>query len=150
MISKAVELFAYSARKKGIKLECRVSPQIPAKLAGDELRLSQILINLVGNAVKFTAKGSVAVEVSSAEGDQGKTVLTFRVTDTGIGMREDELRQIFEPFTQADESTTREYGGTGLGLSISKKLVDLMNGSISAESREGEGSTFWFTVALDA
>ena len=149
MVSKAVELFAYGTRKKGIKLESRVDPQIPVKLAGDELRISQILINLVGNAVKFTAKGSVLVDVSSAEGDPGKTVLHFRVTDTGIGMREDALRRAFDPFTQADESTTRKYGGTGLGLSICKKLVELMNGSIGAESREGEGSTFWFTVALD-
>ena len=149
MLSKAVELFAYSARKKGINLECRVDPQIPAKLAGDELRLSQILINLVGNAVKFTAKGSVVVEVSSADGAPGKTVLCFRVTDTGIGMREDALRRVFDPFTQADESTTREYGGTGLGLSISKNLVELMEGSIGAESREREGSLFWFTVPLD-
>jgi PAS domain S-box-containing protein len=149
MISKVVELFAYSARKKGITLEYRMDPQVPAQLAGDELRLSQILINLVGNAVKFTAKGGVVIDVSSADGDPGKTVLRFRVTDTGIGMRQDALRQVFDPFTQADESTTRKYGGTGLGLSICKKLVELMNGSLGAESREGEGSTFWFTVALD-
>jgi two-component system, sensor histidine kinase and response regulator len=148
MISKVVELFAYSARKKGINLEYRMDPKVPAQLSGDELRLSQILINLVGNAVKFTAKGSVTVEVSSADGDPGKTVLCFRVTDTGIGMREDALRQVFDPFTQADGSTARKYGGTGLGLSISKKLVELMNGSLGAESREGEGSAFWFTVAL--
>ena len=149
MVAKVVELFAYSARKKGIDLAYRMDPKVPAQLAGDELRLSQILINLVGNAVKFTSKGSVTVEVSSAEGGPGKTSLRCRVTDTGIGMREDALRQAFDPFTQADESTTRKYGGTGLGLSICKKRVDLMDGSLGAESREGEGSAFWFTVALD-
>ena len=149
MISKVIELFAHSARKKGLKLEYHVDPQVPAQLAGDELRLRQILINLVGNAVKFTAKGCVALEVSSTDGPPEKTVLQFRVTDTGIGMREDALRQIFDPFTQADGYTTGKYGGTGLGLSICRKLVELMNGSLGAESREGEGSSFWFTVALD-
>lgn len=149
MVSKVVELFAHNAGTKGIRLEYRMDPQVPAMLSGDELRLNQILINLVGNAVKFTPKGSVTVEVSSAAGTQGKTALTFRVTDTGIGMAEHTLTEIFHPFTQADESTTRKYGGTGLGLSICKKLVDLMGGSLGAESREGEGSTFWFTVDLD-
>ncbi len=149
MISKVIELVAPGAREKGIDLECHVDPQVPAKLVGDELRLSQVLINLVGNAVKFTARGGVTVEVSSSSDVPGKAFLRFRVRDTGIGMQENALCQIFTPFTQVDESTTRRHGGTGLGLSICKKLVELMGGSLGAESRAGEGSTFWFTVALD-
>jgi signal transduction histidine kinase len=149
MISRVIKLLAWRAREKGIDLKCRVDPQVPSELVGDELRLSQILIYLVGNAVKFTAKGGVTVDVSSSGDVRGKTLLHFQITDTGIGMQEDFLCQIFIPFSRADESTTRKYGGTGLGLSISKNLVELMGGSLGAESHYGEGSTFWFTVALD-
>jgi CheY-like chemotaxis protein len=111
--------------------------------------LRQILTNLIGNAIKFTPRGSVQLHVLQDYADQKKTILRFRLCDTGIGIAADKQEQIFAPFTQADNSTTRRFGGTGLGLAISRQLAEMMGGSIGVESCEGAGSTFWFTVVLE-
>ncbi len=115
-------------------------------LSGDPARINQVLLNLMGNAVKFTDRGQIDVDVSILKRDEDRTLVKFSVTDTGIGLDEQEKKMLFTPFTQADESTTRKYGGTGLGLTISKLLVELMDGEIGTESQKGQGSTFWFSV----
>jgi signal transduction histidine kinase/ligand-binding sensor domain-containing protein/CheY-like chemotaxis protein len=145
-----LKLFEVRAAEKQLELTCRVAPEVPGVLAGDPYRLRQVLVNLVGNAIKFTERGQVLVkvEIDSQEGE-GVT-LHVAVSDSGIGIPDDALHAVFEPFRQADGSTTRRYGGTGLGLSICAALVDLMGGRIWAESAVGEGSTFHFTVRLDA
>ena len=131
---------------KGLSLQTEISPEAPDCLKGDPLRLEQILINLVGNAVKFTEQGTVAVAVQVAEpagsGDQGRVRLAFSVKDTGIGLSADQFDRLFEPFTQQDSSTTRRYGGSGLGLAICKRLADLMDGTIEATGMPGAGCTF--------
>ncbi|VXB79912.1 Multi-sensor hybrid histidine kinase [Massilia sp. 9I] len=134
---------------RGIELIFRVGPGVPARLVGDPLRLGQVLINLTGNAVKFTEHGEivVAVEVLKQEGRQ--VTLGFSVTDTGIGMTPEQLKRLFQSFSQADSSTTRKYGGTGLGLSISRRLVELMGGEISVTSSPQAGSRFSFTLPLE-
>ena len=133
---------------KGIELVFRVGPGVPQRLVGDPLRLGQVLINLAGNAVKFTERGEIVVAVDALPAEAGRVVLAFSVSDTGIGMSAEQVGRLFQSFTQADSSTTRRYGGTGLGLSISRKLVELMGGSISVESTPGVGSRFSFTVPL--
>ena len=135
---------------KGIELVFRVGPGVPQRLVGDPLRLGQVLINLTGNAVKFTERGEivVAVELRRAAGADGQALLAFSVSDTGIGMRPDQVARLFQSFSQADSSTTRKYGGTGLGLSISRRLVELMGGDIAVTSTPGVGSCFTFTVPL--
>jgi signal transduction histidine kinase/CheY-like chemotaxis protein len=138
-------LFALQAREKGIELDCLAEPDVPTRLRGDPGRLRQVLINLVGNALKFTSLGEVSVRVLLVGADQASARLRFEVRDTGIGVPADKLVHLFDPFTQADSSTTRRYGGTGLGLSVAKRLVELRGGIIGAESTEGSGSTFWFT-----
>ena len=147
--SEAIELFSADAQQKELDLSFTVAPDVPDNVVGDFLRLRQVLINLVGNAIKFTDRGSVAVK--SAAGSQlpgGKRECTFTVTDTGIGIPEDKKHLLFSPFSQADDSDTRSYGGTGLGLAISRQIVEMMGGTISFESTEGVGSTFSFTVPL--
>lgn len=142
------DLFAMKARQKGLEFTMMVAPDVPSLLRGDPGRLRQIISNLVGNAIKFTDEGDVAVGVSlDAEDDEWAT-LRFSVRDTGIGIAEGKLEDMFEPFTQADSSVTRRYGGTGLGLSICRKLAILMNGQIGVISKLGSGSTFWFTVQI--
>ena len=120
---------------------------VPDKVVGDAGRLRQIMLNLLSNAVKFTPSGSVSVSVSTLEG-QAAEMLHFEVTDTGIGLSREAQAKLFQAFTQADKSTTRRFGGTGLGLSISKRLVELMGGRIGLHSQLGEGTTFWFEIAL--
>jgi CheY-like chemotaxis protein len=142
------ELMAAKAQEKGLDLILRFSPDTPSRVVGDPGRIRQILINLSGNAIKFTSKGHVYLSVECEERTGGQARLRFSVADTGIGIPAGKLGHIFERFTQADASTTRKYGGTGLGLSISKQLVELMGGNIGVESKIGEGSRFWFTLAL--
>lgn len=145
-IEETVKNLAFLAHKKGLELSCRIHRDIPVALVGDPGRLRQIIVNLVGNAIKFTGSGEVVVEVDLKDEREDHAVLRVSVADTGIGIPADKQRKIFEAFSQAEESTTRRYGGTGLGLSISKKLVSLMGGEIWVESEPGKGSVFRFTA----
>jgi CheY-like chemotaxis protein len=134
------------ARDKGLALSSTVDPAVPDHLLGDPNRVRQVLLNLINNAVKFTPSGSVRVEVTLEKERARVVMLRFSVTDTGIGLTEEQSKLIFEPFRQADGSITRKYGGTGLGLAICSSLVELMGGSISVNSKMGQGSTFSFTT----
>jgi CheY-like chemotaxis protein/HPt (histidine-containing phosphotransfer) domain-containing protein len=146
VVESSVEMLAERADKKGIDLACWIEPEVPRRLRGDPVRLRQILINLVSNAVKFTEKGEVLVHVKRLEENPHRLVARFEVRDTGIGIAPEAMARIFQEFTQADGSTTRKYGGTGLGLTISQQLVSLMQGRIGVESTAGVGSTFWFEL----
>ena len=137
------------AQEKKLAIDYVVAPDVPPSFRGDALRLSQILINLVGNAIKFTTEGGITLYVDCYRRTDGKAELSFRVQDTGIGMSPEQQASLFQPFTQADNSVTRRFGGTGLGLAITKRLVELMGGSISIESTPQVGSTFQFNVLLD-
>ncbi len=137
------------AQEKGLEYICRIDPEVPTYVLGDPLRLGEIITNLVSNAVKFTEKGQVAVDVRPAGRTDTRIKLQFSVTDTGIGIPEDQLPNLFDAFTQADGSTTRRYGGTGLGLAICKGLAELMGGTLDVSSREGVGSVFVFTAWFD-
>ena len=148
-LQEAVQTLSLRARGKGLELNYRVSPAVPEILRGDPLRLKQIFINLLGNAVKFTAKGEVVVEVGCKSAGDKEVNLHIVVRDTGIGIPVAKQETIFEAFTQADSSTTRQYGGTGLGLSITAQLVHMMNGRIWLDSEEGQGSTFHIVVRLE-
>ena len=143
-----IKLLSFSAREKNLELVLLMDTDVPHCLVGDAKRLRQILTNLVGNAIKFTHKGSVLLHISIDAEDGERATLRFRVRDSGIGIPADRLDHIFEPFAQADSSTTRYYGGTGLGLAIARQLVELMGGHLGVESVEGEGTTFWFTADL--
>jgi signal transduction histidine kinase/DNA-binding LacI/PurR family transcriptional regulator/DNA-binding response OmpR family regulator/HPt (histidine-containing phosphotransfer) domain-containing protein len=136
------------AIRKGLEFVIDIDGAVPRILRGDPLRLGQVLVNLVGNAIKFSSKGHVVLRAESIEPNPGICTLHIAVSDTGIGMTEDELKRIFHPFTQADSSMARRYGGTGLGLAISKRLVDLMGGELRAESSPGAGSTFSFAASF--
>jgi two-component system, sensor histidine kinase len=136
------------AFRKGLSLESYIGENIPIVLKGDCSRLSQILMNLVGNAIKFTEKGKISLSVETLKDHEDKTELAFSVTDTGIGIAAGQLGKIFESFTQAGSTTSKEYGGTGLGLAITKKLVELQGGHIEVKSRPGHGSTFSFTLGF--
>jgi two-component system, sensor histidine kinase and response regulator len=148
LIEETLELVAEKAWHKRLELLCEIDPSVSGSLRGDPGRLRQILLNLVGNAVKFTAAGEVAVRVEQLAAAGEHAMLRFLVRDTGIGLAPDAAERLFQPFTQADASTTRRFGGTGLGLSISKRLCELMDGQIGVESIAGKGSTFWFTARL--
>ena len=139
-------IVGYLARAKGISLVVRMDEGVPRALVGDPFRLEQVLLNLAGNAVKFTAAGGVVIEVRPAGGDAASAELEFLVRDTGIGLSPEERDRLFRPFSQADASTTRRFGGTGLGLTICKRIVEHMGGSIWVESEPGRGSTFAFRV----
>ena len=152
MLASVVELFALKAAEKNIELYCEMSDQVPERVRGDETRIRQILINLVGNAVKFTEKGSIQIRVSvnvPEDGDPNKLQLSFVVKDTGIGIAMDKQHQLFQSFSQLDPAINRKYGGTGLGLAISKKLVELMDGAIGVHSEMGKGAEFHFTLLLE-
>ncbi len=148
MLEEMSDMLAIKANEKGIDYTHVIDPAVPAFLQGDPGRLRQILINLANNAIKFTDAGDVSVHVSVDDLCDKEATLRFTVRDTGIGIPADKVDSLFEAFTQADSSTTREYGGTGLGLAISAKLSEMMAGRIGVESTEGRGSSFWFTAVL--
>ena len=144
-----MELHAGQAANKGLELILDLDPSVPKTLCGDPMRLRQIALNLLGNAIKFTHEGEVAIKVTTESQEQRHIVLCFEITDTGMGITEEVQSSLFRPFVQADSSTTRKFGGTGLGLAICRRLVELMHGRIGVNSRPGEGATFWFTVKLE-
>ncbi len=148
-VEDVTELLSAKASAKGLELVVTYSPEAPRRMFGDPGRMRQILTNLVGNAIKFTEAGEIVVEVTWNTGGPDRPHFVVSVRDTGIGISEEKLERVFEKFTQADASTTRVYGGTGLGLSISRELTRMMGGRLSAHSRPGEGSTFWFTLPGD-
>ncbi|MGK2942940.1 MAG: EAL domain-containing protein [Immundisolibacter sp.] len=142
-------LFEQQTRSKAIKLNVAIGPEVPPGVLGDPVRIGQVLTNLVGNAIKFTTVGEVRLQINALERDGERATLAFRVTDTGTGIAADDLGRIFESFTQADSSTTRQFGGSGLGLTISRQLVELMGGQMGVDSTLGAGSSFWVSLPLD-
>ena len=147
-LAETLQVMRFRAQQKGIELRWRISAEVPERVMGDATRLRQVLVNLVGNAIKFTERGEALVQVETQEQSKERVVLHFRVKDSGIGIPKDKQSMIFEAFTQADSSTTRKYGGTGLGLAITTRLVTLMQGKLWVESEWGQGSTFHFTVTF--
>ena len=147
-VESTIDLFAAKAEEMNIVFSCFISPEVPSLLRGDPGRLRQVLINLTGNAIKFTENGEVGISVTIAQETESHVTVRFAVRDTGIGIPADRMDRLFKSFSQADASTTRKYGGTGLGLTISKQISELMGGQIGVESEEGKGSTFWFTAVL--
>ena len=146
-MESVADLMALKAQEKDLEFTCFIEPDVPTSLCGDQNRLRQVLINLVGNAVKFTERGEVTIRVRPGAKDQRGSV-RFEVGDTGIGVPLDKQHFLFDPFTQASASTARKYGGTGLGLSIVRELVEMMGGQTGFQSAAGKGSIFWFTAAL--
>ena len=149
LINSTAAMLAPQARTKGLEFMVHIAPETPFLLRGDPLHLRQVLINLIGNAIKFTEKGSVEVRVRLLEEGPARARLHFEVIDTGIGITPQAQARIFESFAQADESTTRRFGGTGLGTTIARQLVELMGGEIGLHSRPGAGTTFWFELAME-
>lgn len=143
-----VDLLSLRVKKKGLEMISRIDPDVYALLQGDPGRLRQVLTNLIGNAIKFTPQGSITLHVSLGNESETHVTIRFSVSDTGIGIPGDRLNNLFDKFTQVDASMSRKYGGTGLGLAISKKICELMGGRIGVESKEGKGSTFWFTAVF--
>ena len=147
-LGDTIKTLGLRAHEKGLELACHILPDVPEELVGDPGRLRQIVINLVGNAIKFTDRGEVVVRVTVENQDADSVCLHFAVSDTGIGIPAEKQSHIFQAFEQADQSTTRLYGGTGLGLAIVSKLVAMMGGEIWVESEVGQGSTFHFTTRM--
>ncbi|MBP9906543.1 MAG: PAS domain S-box protein, partial [Rhodoferax sp.] len=148
VVEGAVELLGAKAREKALTLTCFVDPLLPSRLMGDPTRLRQVLLNIIGNGIKFTDAGGIEVSAQIQTQAASDPMIRFEVADTGIGIPEHTQGKLFQSFTQADSSTTRKYGGTGLGLAICKRLVELMGGHIGIESTLGQGSTFWFTLPM--
>lgn len=148
IVTEVVQTISFHSKVKGLKIEYLIDDNVPESFMGDPTRLKQLLLNFGSNAVKFTEKGSVTINVELIENNGNEFIIKFSVEDTGIGISDEQLEGIFDPFKQADSSTTRKFGGTGLGLAICKQLVELMKGSVGVESEPGQGSTFWFTVPL--
>ena len=148
-IANIVKLLQPRALSKGLLIKSSIARDVPRLVSGDALRIRQVLLNLMGNAVKFTEQGQVRLEVTLAGDPAERSAVLFRIIDTGIGIDAETTGKLFMPFTQADSATTRKYGGTGLGLAISRRLVSLMGGSIGVESEPGRGSTFWFLVPVE-
>jgi CheY-like chemotaxis protein len=148
-VGEAAKVLALRAAEKGLELACHIHPDVPEEVLGDVGRLRQVLLNVLGNAVKFTDAGEVILDVNVEEVSPARATLRFAVMDTGVGIPADKQQQIFQAFTQADASTTRRFGGTGLGLAIALRLVELMHGRMWVESEVGRGSTFFFTASFD-
>jgi two-component system, sensor histidine kinase and response regulator len=148
-VRELVRSLQMRARQKSLSLDCDILDSVPNHLVGDSMRIRQVLLNLLDNALKFTSRGGVLLKVRSSEPVRGEVNLHFTVTDTGIGILPEKQRTIFEAFSQADSSSTRRYGGTGLGLTISYQLAVMMGGSLWVESKPNEGSTFHFTARLN-
>lgn len=149
LFASQISLIGVTAHEKNLKLTSLIDPKIPDMLRGDSSKVSQIILNLLGNAVKFTSAGSVTLKADLDSHDEGHCSVKFTVIDTGIGMDELQMNRLFRAFVQADGSTSRNYGGTGLGLSISKRLAEMMGGTIGVDSYPGEGSTFWFKLKFE-
>src|SRR5271168_2717164 len=149
VVEDSLDILAERAHGKGIELLCDIPPDVETAVCGDAQRLRQVLINLVGNAIKFTDKGEVKIAVDCVDANESRSLFRFEVTDSGVGIKPESCAAIFESFAQEDNSTTRKYGGTGLGLAISKELVELMGGQIGVESTLGIGSRFYFSIQLE-
>jgi PAS domain S-box-containing protein len=148
MMETTYDIMSFRARKKGLEITSRIADDVSNNLIGDSARLRQVLINLLGNAIKFTSAGEIQIEIKNQKTDGDQVELLFSVRDSGIGIAPDKLEKIFERFVQADHSTTRKYGGTGLGLTISRNIIERMGGKIWVVSEEGKGSVFYFTVSF--
>ncbi len=148
VLESAVDLLAMRAHDRGLEITSYVAPNLPESVMADEGRLRQVLLNLIGNAIKFTPNGGTICEARGETDESGRRILRFSITDTGIGIEQEMADRLFQPFVQADSSIARRYGGTGLGLAISRRLVEAMGGTIGVDSRPGAGSRFWFTLAL--
>jgi signal transduction histidine kinase len=148
-VEDVIGLLMERARRKGLILSCRLAGDLNGTLRGDPLRLRQVLMNLVGNAIKFTDRGKVSIGATVMQDSGARLGVMFEIKDTGIGIAPEARAHLFERFVQADTSTTRKFGGTGLGLAISKQLVEMMGGQIGLDSGPGTGSTFWFTVYFE-
>ncbi len=146
VIEQLKSIVYYQVEEKELQLEIVVDPEVTTELYGDPLRLGQVLINLVNNAVKFTEKGKIKLHIKELQSSNKNINLRFEVIDSGIGLNDKQQEKLFQPFSQADSSTTRQYGGTGLGLNICKQLVELMGGEIGVESELGQGSNFYFNA----
>ena len=149
VVEDTIDMMAVPAEQKGLQVFCLIGADVPTRLRGDPGRLRQVLVNLVGNAVKFTSSGDVSVTVTWVRQDDDSVMMGFRIQDTGVGIPEEAISRLFQSFSQVDASITRRFGGTGLGLVISRRLVNLMGGDIAVESAPGRGSTFSFTVAFE-
>ncbi len=148
-VEEVVTLFSSRAKHRGLRLLCSVPPDVPTLVVGDPTRLQQVLNNIVDNAIKFTEAGGVELRLSALEAGAQQVRLLFEIKDTGVGMSKEQRERLFQPFVQADGSTTRRFGGTGLGLAISRQLVELMGGEINVDSESGQGSRFWFSLPYE-
>ncbi len=150
LLDQLISLYQVTGKRKGLNVTAEIDPTLSPQYRGDAYRLRQVLVNLLGNAVKFTEQGTISLRVSKEESDGKVPLLRFEVEDSGVGIPSESIGKLFQPFTQVDSSTTRRYGGSGLGLSICARLIKLMDGELGVRSDKSKGATFWFTVPLPA